>query len=90
MASDQKQNSRRGVAADRFRGTPGSKYEAWTGRQILDHRARMMALADEKARVEESATEAVAAGSVADESQESEVAAPVEGDGVMHRQKITC
>jgi hypothetical protein len=29
--------------------TPGSKYEAWTGQQILDHRRDMQALAEAKA-----------------------------------------
>jgi hypothetical protein len=29
--------------------TPGSKFEAWTGRQILEHREKMRALAEAKA-----------------------------------------
>jgi hypothetical protein len=29
--------------------TPGSRYQAWTGQQILDHRERMRILAEEKA-----------------------------------------
>jgi hypothetical protein len=32
--------------------TPGSKYEAWTGQQILDHRKDMQALAEQKAPVD--------------------------------------
>lgn len=32
--------------------SPSARTEAWTGQQILDHRARMKALAEEKAKAE--------------------------------------
>jgi hypothetical protein len=35
--------------------SPSSRFEAWTGQQILDHRARMQVLAEEKAAAERAA-----------------------------------
>jgi len=32
--------------------SPSSRFKAWTGQQVLDHRARMKELAEEKAKAE--------------------------------------
>jgi hypothetical protein len=50
-----KDKIRSGELPPPFPMTEGSKCEGWTGRQILDHRARMQALAAEKLEARRSA-----------------------------------
>jgi len=47
-----REKARNGELPLSFPLSPSSRFEVWTGQQVLDHRARMKELAEEKAKAE--------------------------------------